>query len=453
MELASWDLLKERAGVPAPRVFPARNRLFGAKAAEFKFWHDAAGWCPSCAAVFMVLEEMKVPYVCATGPLSGYMKPGEQKPADFLKIRPNGVFPVLQYPRPGQVAQFDGEVVVHAFRILEFLKARYPDQACLPKTPVRRACADALGKLAEQLCYSTEGRQSRGEHIMDDVDAALGGGAIGNWGNEAERPWTKALENLRLQDDADGDETQFGGPLTSGPFLFGKKPCAVDLTFLPWLSQHQARLPDGAFEARWPAAGKMLAAAREPGICSCYDICYDKATLRGIGGRRLAENAPLPQVDIEALATQAASTPMSARRAAAGHICANHTAIARFARYGKGMWAAHREAMNAATDAEAAGQAMDLGMRMVSASLLFDQDADFTAAISLKGFAGQHAANIYRTCGKDASRTAGGALLFLSGNVGVPRDMEPGPADALRKHLALAAVTLGAGSDRATSSL
>lgn len=352
-ELASWASLTEAAGEPQPRTFPARERLFGAKVPEFRFWHDAAGWCPSCAAVFMVLEEMRVPYVLATGPLGGYMKPGEKKPAEFLKIRPNGIFPVIQFAGVSHGGELDGEVVSHGFRILEVLKARYPDQACLPRTSLRRRCADALGMLAEQLCYAVEGRDPRSDNILDDLDAALSGGSLGTWGDVAERPWVDALEHLRLSDDADGDATQFGGSLSSGPFLFGSKPCAVDVTMLPWISIKQARLPDGVFEAQWPAVGEMLAAARKPGMCSCYEICFDKATLRGLVGRRDPDTGPVPHKDVEECARQAASSSMLARRDAAARVCANHTATARFARNGNGMWAAHRRSGNSRVDAKA----------------------------------------------------------------------------------------------------
>merc|ERR1712087_515848 len=41
----SWEYFQNIAGRPATRVFEEKERLFGAKAPELKFWHDAAGWC------------------------------------------------------------------------------------------------------------------------------------------------------------------------------------------------------------------------------------------------------------------------------------------------------------------------------------------------------------------------------------------------------------------------
>mmetsp|Transcript_76403 Transcript_76403/g.211025 ORF Transcript_76403/g.211025 Transcript_76403/m.211025 type:complete len:450 (-) Transcript_76403:62-1411(-) len=440
MELATWDTLAQKAGAPTPRIFSASERLFGAEVAEFRFWHDAAGWCPSCAAVFMVLEEMQVPYVLSTSPLTGYLKPGETKPVEFLAIRPNGVLPVIQFARLRNTGDIDGEVVVHAFRILEALNARYPARACLPRTPARRACAESLAALAERLCYATEGGGSHADQIMDDVNVALGGGLFGHWSTNEERPWVAPLEHVRHSDDADGDEARFGGPLTAGPFLFGCRPCAVDLALLPWLSIRQARMPDGAFEARWPAAGRMLAAAREPGMCSCNSICFDKTTLRAMAWRGKPHLAPPPPTDVDALFMKAAGTAQPARRDAAARLCGNHAAIARFARTGFGMGASHRQLEGAAAG-RAIEEAVDLGLRVTTAVLLSG-----SAEAAMRQGADQGVAAVRRTCGEGAARAAGSALVFLSWNVGVPRDLEPGPADALRAHAALVGVLLGAPS-------
>lgn len=79
MAVASWAELRRAAGPPRPRVFEAKRRLFGAERPRLRFWHDAAGWCPHCMVSWLVLEEMRIPYVAETTPLRAYLKPGERK--------------------------------------------------------------------------------------------------------------------------------------------------------------------------------------------------------------------------------------------------------------------------------------------------------------------------------------------------------------------------------------
>ena len=44
----------------------------------------------------MLLEEMRIPYAMKTIPLTDYMKPGQTKPAEYLKLCPDGLVPAIQ---------------------------------------------------------------------------------------------------------------------------------------------------------------------------------------------------------------------------------------------------------------------------------------------------------------------------------------------------------------------
>ncbi|CAE8662733.1 unnamed protein product [Polarella glacialis] len=450
-ELPSWAALEGSAGKPSPRIFVAHERLFEAQAPLLKFWHDAAGWCPSCECVFMVLEAMRIPYVMATSPLTGYLKPGQTKPAEFLAIRPNGILPVIQLARPGVAGEPDGEPIAHAFRICEALAEHFPDEAALPRTPLRRECALLFAKLAEKLCYTVEGQQSL-PPVMDDLEVALCGGregvaAAAEAGNGYERPWTRALAWRRQEsgDDGDGDDAHHGGDPAAGPFFFGRRPCAADLMLLPWLERADARLARGGYgglQARWPAAAALLAAAAEPGVCAYSEVGLDLVTLDGLYWRSNPAALAPPPPDAAVAAVEAAASAPLARCDAGARLCANHAAVARFACRGAGAGASQRDAHLHGVET-ACVEATDDALRIVIASLLMDPSEDSRA---LHGAMVERASAVLRRNGSDATRAAGGALLFLARNVGVPRDMASAAATATRTHTTLAAALLFEGA-------
>jgi len=435
----NWDALSLVAGIPEPRVFTAQQRLFGAAEPSLRFWHDAAGWCPSCEAVFMVLEEMHVPYVLETSPLAGYMRPGEVKPAALLNIRPNGILPVVELL--DRSVDDKSRVHVHAFRIIEVLAQEFPNHARLPRTPLRRACADAFAKLAENLCYSVE-QQGAPEVLMGHLEHALS--AVDSQLDAADpskAPWADAWNNMQASDDGDGDDSCFGGSIAAGPFLFGKKPCAVDLMMLPWLERLEANLLPSDLQLRWPAAARLLCAAREAGVCSYSEVGCDLQTLLAIRMRFRPEfKFPLQEpTEINQITAYAGECDQKARVDAAARICANHAKIAAFSVNGKGMGSVQRDAKVGHRPA-AVSAAVDDGLCLVAALLLAHHGESVGLTLQQEAYRGAH--NIVVKHDRLETDAAISSLIFLSNNIGVPRDMAPAPADALRAHVRLVANSL-----------
>merc|ERR1712217_700495 len=85
--------------------------------------------------------------------------------------------------------------------------------------------------------------------------------------------------------------------------------------------------------------------------------------------------------------------------------------------------------------------AVDDGLLMAIAALLFKQTAGYDTKGLIEAGSVQ-AAHIHTAHGVEAAKVASSALMFLSWNVGVPRDMGPASADALRACAVLSALLL-----------
>jgi len=252
-----------------------------------------------------------------------------------------------------------------------------------------------------------------------------------------------AVTWCRASDDGDGDEASFGGDTAAGPFLFGRWPCMVDMLCLPWLERLESRMSAAEFEQRWPAVSRMMSAARRPGVCSYSEIGCDRESLTGITFRFNPEAIPPPPSDVVAAIATAQFTTSAARHDAASRLCANHAAILNFALRGRGMGSQLRDADVGSSDVKAT---LDDGLRMVAAWLLLNLGVEPQGQALGKVAVPQSVAMQHKH-GEDLAKAAGGALLFLSRNVGVPRDMAAAPAFAFRTHLTLAALLLtGVGS-------
>ncbi|CAE8621869.1 unnamed protein product, partial [Polarella glacialis] len=328
-------------------------------APRVRLWRDDAGWCPFCEMVQMVLEEMHVPYEVRTVPLKGYAKSenDEKRRAAFREICPDCLVPAIQLALPPTTTgttvtrttptttttttttttpttttpttattattataetQF-GPVLDcgrqpgagSGYDVCRCLAQLFPDKVLLPRTPVRRARAEALASLVVQLecTFLPLLRKSRAGGVdadvevafvavMDDLNDALRGSdpAASSDGSQLEGG-ARAVGFLwggRWTDDGDGDDEHFGGDVEAGAFLFGRKPCAVDLMLLPLLERVAALLPHPlagglphlAME-RWPAVQGMLEAASVPGCCAFADFGCDTENLVGIWLRQV----------------------------------------------------------------------------------------------------------------------------------------------------------------------
>lgn len=436
-KLPSWDALQAAAGPPAHRVFAAKERLFGADVPKLKFWHDSAGWCPSCQTVFLVLEEMRLPYMSGTSPLNSYLKPGQSKPAEFLAIRPNGVMPVIQLASSNGSID-DGMIVTNCWRICDFLLASFPEDARMPRTPVRRSYAKALLKFPVWLS-ETSYKDYYFAPMMDELETLLKGLLFDVELETPDRPWVSAQRKMHDADDADGDESNFGGDIRNGPFLFGRYPCMVDVMLLPWLERAEALRWGGLEPRRWPSVAQMMSAAREHGVCAYSEIGQDMQSLHAISFRR-NHKAP-PPWDIPLVMAQTGNLGSSARFDAAARVAANFAAIARFALCGVGAGSDNRDAemwAAGARDVEAAAATED-ALRIVAA-LLVENTAAGTAFP--RDVSDKYVSAVCKTHSPGAVKAASAALGFLAWNVAVPRDMTAPSACAMRAYTVLVAKQL-----------
>merc|ERR1719160_365488 len=148
---ADWNALKEITGEPQPRLFNEKDRLFGANAPLLRLWHDSAAWHPFANQVWILIEEMQVPHVRATVPLDQYLKPGERVSAEFERL---GVsVPAIQLAGSGSIKSNGGTAAMSwsaplqessAVDICRRLHKLFPKHALLPRSPKRRAFAEAL---------------------------------------------------------------------------------------------------------------------------------------------------------------------------------------------------------------------------------------------------------------------------------------------------------------------
>mmetsp|Transcript_10749 Transcript_10749/g.18090 ORF Transcript_10749/g.18090 Transcript_10749/m.18090 type:complete len:420 (+) Transcript_10749:34-1293(+) len=71
----------------------AEVRLFGTTGEpRVVYYRDTAAWCPYCQKVWILLEEKQIPYRVKKINMRSY----GDKPADFLRMVPNGLLPAIQ---------------------------------------------------------------------------------------------------------------------------------------------------------------------------------------------------------------------------------------------------------------------------------------------------------------------------------------------------------------------
>lgn len=460
--IPTWEALFHSAGPPAPRpTYTEKVRLFGAAVPMVRLWHDSAAWDPFSAQVWLLLEEMKLPYERKTIPLECYLKPGEEKSKEWHEWRrlvPKGSTPAIQFANKSALmtgkVEFGPIVQVRRAPGIELgikLTETFPSHALLPRTPKRRAYAAALLQHLVQLqtvVYSVlagRGRDAEVNYItvLDDFERALGG----NKGSDRGRVSIRSYG-----DDGDGDEAHFGGPMNAGPFLFGRRPSAIDIIMLPMIERCEATVPHPSLGAsphlslaRWPAIQLMLRAARTPGVSAYSEIGSDAHTLVGIRFTvtGMYNNYVLPPLaEPLVFAEEAVTLDYVARKDAASRLCSNHVKVAGFACKGRGLGRPRTTAPKAAVSPAGEGTLLvgvtEEALRAVAA-LLLQGDIDGQA---LRVTAAGVAAQICKQHGPVVASQAGSALQFLAENTGVPRDMAPGPGHAFRVFLALVAASL-----------
>lgn len=444
MSDASWAALATSAGVPSPRLFDQHERLFGAADPFLQLWHDSAAWHPFANQVWLLIESMRLPHIRRVVPLSQYRKPSDGSLiAAFEKelSAKHDAVPLVQLATGGGRARFDPPLrEKSAVDLLHALHVRFPERALLPQFATRRAFADALidryaplqsamyGVLGGRASAAAQAKYARS---MDEWNAAY------------------AAPRLAGTDDGDGDELAFGGPMSGGPFLFGARPCAVDVLLLPLLERCEANvvhpivggLPHMPL-SKWPALTELLEAARRNDVgFEAFELLSDATTTVGIRLAVTSANDPaaLSHFDTPGMtdaAAQAATGGLDASRDAAARLCASHAAIARFAAGGAGT-GRPRSVRRAAPTDDVVG-CVDEALRATAALLLLRppaSEATCEATDAIRTLAEQAASDLVAAHGAARARVAAESLVFLGANVGVPRDMDRDAASALRAHL------------------
>lgn len=446
----SWSSVRAAAGPPAPRLFDATERLFGAAAPELIFWRDSAGWCPFCCMTWLLLEEMRVPYRMRTVPLRRYLLEGEVKDPEYTRqVGPAGVVPGVQFRDGGDEFQ----PAINSFRrIFDELEQRYPDSFPSSRHSARHEAA--VGGAPNTSIFD------RLQVARRAYEACAGASGF--------EPLPQAAPGLRpALADLDAMLAASGGP-----YLDGARLTVGDLMLLPFLERTEACVPyffgeEALAALPFARARALLVAARQPRASAFGALCSDATTLGRTNLRYAMPGGATPQLRVDAHAAGlidgsvarvrdhwATSCGAAARRDAAARLAARPAAVVAFASRCAATFAGDEAPADVEGSSSAA--ALDAAMRSVAALLLLDLESrdpagpDGGAAAGLArlhAVAGRAAHTLRIEHGAEASRAAAAALVGLAENVGVPRDMEVQPARALRSHARLMAEALEEATD------
>jgi glutathione S-transferase len=385
-------------------------------------YRDTASWCPYSEKVWLVIEEMRVPYTVEKVNMNCY----GDKPKWFWAMQPSGGIPVLK---------LDGRVIKESNDIVWALEEAFPDRALLPH-------ADAA-KMARVMPLLSLEREAFSAWFRWLPSASNHGANMVNM---------QAV--LRRVDE----ELKLGG----GPFFLGAEFSLVDAFFAPFLERMAASLPyykglrlrdsEYARIEAWFVAMEARPSYRHiqsdyythvhdlpPQIGGCqfggeharFSEAIDGAdgvswTLGGLADEASTLGRLQPSMGLE-------YTAEAARREAAERLTHNHANVARFAARGLGrpgvppVSAALSDPR--ATHDEASLPQVDAALRHVVHALL----------------EGPAAAEASLSQGLDP-RAAAASLGYLRDRVSVPRDMSYPAARQLRAHLNWGIEAVGAAS-------
>jgi len=431
---SSWgDLELPTTMVLPTRLFEHTERLFGALEPDVIFWRDAAGWCPFCEMIWLLLETSEIPYAIRTVPLRRYMLPGEEKDPEYLAaVGPDGVVPGIQFCSTGGVSSCPVVVVQGVENIFEEIQRRYPDRYPGGNNEDLRECAcDIFSRL--RIARRSYEACAGANRFEKDVLGTL----------------AEALEDL------DGilasDETKVDG----GPYLGGAtSPSISDIMLLPFLERTAAVVPyffgmEALGNVKFERSSRYLHRAREN--CWAYsELCSDATTLARTNLKYAeAEAAPrysVPSVVFnEAAAAEidgtnpatykdwADASNREERLEAAARLVRNGPRVTAFAMRCAGL-------EESGEDSGSIGVVIDAALRIVATLLMYDDgDGDVKSTELAAQIAARALADKY---GARAVSLAGTVLEAFSLNVGVPRDMGIYAARALRSHVRILVVAI-----------
>ncbi|CAK9056490.1 Hypothetical protein (Fragment) [Durusdinium trenchii] len=278
---------------------------------QLKFWHDAAGWCPHCMVSaaersgfsfvsWVVLEELRVPYVMDVTPLRAYLKDGEKK-----KQRMVPVIQLIDEERSSASEWIFEDALKHVGRgeqVCAMLSERFPAE-------LRRAgLTTAPPRAAQSTQWSLFGQLQAAHSAYKRLP-----GGRPTWGVAGAEP--QHQEQLTAALDALETALAASARQTASPsyFLNGSKPNMIDLMLLPMLERVEALLlhpflqPSRLHLSTWPRIWAMLAEGRRPGVCSFGELTSDAETLLAISLREDPGRTPYTegtQMDPTSLSVQ-----------------------------------------------------------------------------------------------------------------------------------------------------
>jgi glutathione S-transferase len=415
-----------------------------------RLWHDSSAWHPFANQVWILLEEMQIPHVRATVPLEQYLKPGERMPEEFTRLGVSvPAIQVLDKVATSRTSTRNGTSQIwsaplkekSAVDIFRKLHKLFPTYALFPKMPRRKAFAEALLDQYPRLQSAAYAVMMPARARAHEMYVSAMNHFDGAWSGDPRANASLA----RFGDDGDGIADNFGGSL-EGPFLFGERPCAVDVLVLPLLERCEANIPDPRLGNApqlslkgWPALARLQAHARIPGVCAYSELGTDAHTTVGI--RLAVTNAItyLPSVqsfNLHQLLTVAGHVSADARRDAASRLISNHIAVTGFACAGRGTGRSRQEIRPSPTDAVRA--CTSDALQAVAHLLLSASEG----VRKLETMGDMVAARIFALYDRASAEAAIGNLIFLAENTSVPRDMSTASAVAFRVYLQLMAKLL-----------
>ncbi|KAJ8601345.1 hypothetical protein CTAYLR_009371 [Chrysophaeum taylorii] len=387
----SWGDLSRIAGKPTRRYYEQNPRLFGHDKPQVVLWRDNSAWCPYCLKLWLLLEVMELPYEMKTIPLQRYLKPGESKPREYTDMVPSGVVPALQL-RDGETF---GAPIERVHSIFELLREH-------PGFP------EGDPRLYEMVCRPGGVRDKF--EVARRAYEACAGAPDSSWRRPDYFESTGLLDACAALDDVLA--------ISGGPFVCGREFTAADCQLVPLLERAEAVAPyffggpDRVFPGTtFDGARRLLDEARRTTVFKHH--ASDSTTLARTNLRYATRffrplDAEYARI-VDANPDWKRDATRDHKREAAARLCANYKAVAKFA------------SRCAQVDVE--DDVVQHVLRITATALLLGDDAAADAA-----------RDMCSAVGPAPARAAAASLLELSLNVGVPRDMDLGPANALRAY-------------------
>jgi glutathione S-transferase len=408
------NLRETGAGLPHT---DAKIRLFGtSEEPRVIFFRDTAAWCPYCQKVWILLEEKKIPYQVQKVNMRSY----GDKPAEFLRIVPNGLLPAIS---------LDGRIQTDSLPIMMNLDKTFA-------APRHRSMWPQEGTSEDK----------RAQMLM-----RLERDLFGRWCGLVFRPSLGGGPRKQFEDGLDAVDKELG--ITPGPW-FLSDISIVDLTYISHIERMCASVAYwGGFvmrgTGRWKNIDRWMTAFEErPSYMASKSDYYTHvmdippqygpgysplgmskdipSIIDGSAGAWKLPLAPITESAVEPVSSALDPGDESARHEAAYKLIKNHVGVTKFSLRGcgkrDGRFQAPLADPYAIPNLDRLNE-MDIVLRTVAGSLLSGDTTSFEL-LPDKIPADSRLRNDLKQ-----------SLTYLRQRVGVPRDMSYPAARQLRAFL------------------